>query len=178
MGTTTTTFGSATYNTDIYGGEPSLDLAPFVTAVEILAADLLSVTFSEPMKVNAAFVAAASYTVVPVSTGVSVTVKDAQAGAEASVTEVTLCITIPTLGVFYDVAVVGAGIRSASNQTMSSVNSKTIKTRRTKVDSLLSKGTSNYSLKPTAVYRNILNAIGIEDDRIGGSQKEGEDIVR
>ena len=150
---------------------------PQVAGINVLAADTIEVVFSESMKNNDVLTAVGSYTVVPFAAGSTpVTVREVRAGPNFSALSVLLIVTPPTIGGVYDITVTGL-VRSLDNQTLSS-NTGRMTMRRTKIDSLLSTRPPVYDLTPGAVLRNVLNAIGREDDRIGGSQDEGEEIIR
>lgn len=174
------TFGSGTYFTSIYGGALVTQVEnPSVLDIDVVAADTLCIAFTESMRNNTALQTPSSYAVVAVSSGaVDLTVKSVRAGQNTYANVVYLVVDPIAAGAFYDVQVVGSGIRSVDNQTMVSPTSQVVKARRTKVDSLLSTRPRFYSTDPKSILRNILNAIGREDDRIGGNQNEGEDIVR
>jgi len=149
-----------------------------VAVVKIVALDMVQIIFSEPMKNNAVLQDAASYTVTAFNPGVGVpvTVREVRTGKGISALSVLLVISQPTVGAVYDVTVVG-NIVSLNNVALT-INTKRGKYRKTKNDSLFTTRPSMYDLRPQSVYRNVLTAIGLEDDLIGGSENEGEDIFR
>ena len=150
---------------------------PEITEVNVLAADLLEIVFNESMKNNVNLRAIGSYTIVAFdATSVPIIIREVRTGSSFSTLRVYLVITPPTLGAVYDISIVGV-VRSLDNQSLN-VNTGRFTSRRTKVDSMCSTRPPMYDLSPDAVYRNVLNAIGREDDRIGGSQDEGEEIIR
>jgi hypothetical protein len=149
-----------------------------LTEVKIVSADLLELTFDRTMKITPALVDPEGYVVQPfdASRAKEVTVKEVRAG-DSNTDSVLLVITPMTLGEAYDVFAIGS-MRSVDNKTMSTQNNQRVIARRTKVDSLCSTRQPVYDLRPESVFRNILNAIGREDDRIGGSQDEGGELIR
>lgn len=145
--------------------------------VEVLAADLIQLNFSANIKNNAILQSVASYNITALNnTSVSVSVKEVRAGEDVGTDSVILVITPPTLNAIYTAVVVGE-VRSLDNVVLSTASQR-FKTRRTKIDSLCSTRPYMYDLRPNSILRNLLNAIGREDDRIGGSQNEGEEIIR
>ena len=175
-----TGWGSGPWGGEPWGSGTPSEVVPDqvnVTEVNIYAVDLLEVVFDDFMKNNDVLRDPGSYTINAVTAGAdSVVVKDVRVGDEVGVTKVYLVVTLPTIGAFYTVAVVG-GVQSLDGLSLTII-SKKIASRRTKVDSILSTRPAMYSVSPAAIYRNILNAIGREDDKIGGSQDEGDDIIR
>ena len=162
-----------TYNTAIYGGlvctyggAITLPGSPSVIELDILTADMISIEFSESMKVNDALKDPASYTVVGVGTP-DLVIKEVRVGNSIFANIVYLVVEPISVGFFYDVRVVGAGIRSVDNQTMTAPTGEFVKARRTKIDSMLSSRPRMYDLRPKSILRNVLSALGAEDDRIG-----------
>lgn len=154
------------------GGTTAGDADIELTEVNIVAADLIELVFSREVKLNDDALSPDSYTVTTTNGSARpVTVREVKAdGGQAADNTIYLVVTPPSLAVTYTVTVTGT-LKSLDDTALSS-NSRDIFTRRTKVDSICSTRPPIYDLRPGAIYRNILNAIGREDDRIGGSQNE------
>jgi len=141
-----------------------------LSAVNEWATDLIEVVFVDLMRNDSVLQDPASYTVVsaPDDTGQAVTVKAVRSGQEISTTSCFLVISKPTLGACYDVTVVGA-LTTIDGTAMSTPTRLRFKAHFTKVDRVLSTRPAFYDLRPTAVYRNLLNAIFYQDHLIGGA---------
>ena len=148
-----------------------------ITQVNIFARDLIEVVFGTNVKNTKTITDPSNWTLPPVNVGQGVTVLSVLTSGLNSIDRVYLVVTPFTAGAYYVVTMSGE-VRSIKNEQLIGSLNKTMKGRRTKVDSLCSTRPSMYDLRPKAIYRNILNAIGVEDDKIGGSQNEGEDIIR
>lgn len=173
-------WGSAPWGTSPWGTgtveEAVVDVLANVQSISVLAADLIQINFSQNMKNNSVLQNPSSYVLVPFSDGIAVNIRSVRTGKSVGTDSVLLVITPPTPGDVYDLTIVG-DVRSLSNTALDVATGR-FTARRTKIDSLLSTRPIAYDLRPESIFRNILNAIGREDDRIGGSQDEGEEIVR
>jgi hypothetical protein len=147
-----------------------------VSEVNIFAIDLLEVVFSVEVKATALLLDPASYSVVPFSTGDAVSVLEVRP-VSGSTDRIYLVVTPFTAGAIYDVAVLET-VYARDGRTLVGSLTARIEGRRTKIDTICSTRPPLYNLGAGGVVRNILNAIGREDDRIGGSQDEGEEIIR
>ncbi len=150
-----------------------------VVSIDILAADLLQINFSENMRNNAILAAISSYSVVPFNaiSAIPVEIREVRLGTDPlKIDSVLLVIAPATVGAVYKITVLGKVV--SLNNVGLTINSGRITMRRTKVDSICSTRPTVYDLRPQSIYRTILNAIGIEDDKIGGSQSDGDKIIR
>ena len=169
-------WGTSPWGTGAGSGPVVLDLG--ISAVNVYAIDLLEVTFQTEVKVTSALVDPSSYTVTPLdSAAPSVSVLDVRVPNGPATDVVYLTISPISSGVAYDVAVV-VPVLNRSGIELSGTLTGRMLGRRTKIDSICSTRQPIYDLRPTAVIRGILNAIGREDDRIGGNQDEGEEVLR
>ena len=172
-------WGSSIWGSSPWGGAPSdapTTLNAGVSEINIFAIDLLEVVFAVEVKATAALLDIASYSVTPFSTGVAVGVLEVRPVSGAT-DRVYLVVTPFTAGAVYDVAVLNT-VYARDGRTLVGSLTARMEGRRTKIDIICSTRPPMYSLSAGGVVRNILNAIGREDDRIGGSQDEGEEIIR
>lgn len=151
------------------GGTPGtrVDIASIV----IWAADSIQINFNVPACNDASLQSPSQYLVAPLLDGDSVSVLSVRSGTAATASSVFLVITPPTMGTSYRV-ILQNGITSADGASIVPGAYGDFHTRLTKIDSLLSTRPIAYDLRPSAVIRNLINALGREDDRIGGSQNE------
>lgn len=143
-----------------------------LTEVEVLAQDTLRITFSESMLNDSILSDTASYTVSPVSTGVTTAVVDVLSGNNDTTTEIVLVVAKPTLDAEYTVTVNGVVLSVADNTMDPSFATKEFEARRTKMDSVLQNLTPVYTRSHRAILRNLFQAIAREDDLIGGNRDD------
>ncbi len=159
------------------GGVSSEDAVVGLDAAYVVANDQLRLDFTVPMKNNALLQATATYEISPFdSNSRPVTVKQVQTGREVGTDTIFLYITEPTIGGIYDITVM-ASLESLDGDVITQPTQRLIY-RKTKTDSLLGTRPEIYELSSDALVRNVLAAIGMEDDRIAGAQSEGEEIFR
>ena len=90
-----------------------------------------------------------------------------------------LTISKFSVGEYYTVAVDDTILKSVEDEFVDAAfNSLMFEGRRTKIDSLIKTRPKLYTIQHRTILRSILNAVGREDDLIGGVKEEGNDIIR
>lgn len=139
------------------------------TLCDVWAMDLIEITFDEAMKNDVLLQSPQAYTVTPLDGGDAVTVLEVQAGDESNTTTVWLVVTAPQIGKIYEIS-----FESLFAVTGIIVTPNVCKLigRATKEDSIINSRPKRYDMRPDAVYRKLVNALGREDDLIGGSRSD------
>lgn len=149
------------------------DLFVKVTSADVWARDLLEVNFSHSMKNNTDLSTASNYTVTPDTSGQAVSVLSVQVGKNVvSTSKVYLEVTPLSQGDFYTVTVSPTIVTTDNIRIESDFSTAQLKGRRTKIDSMVLSRPKMYDTRVTSLIRKILNAIGREDDLIGGSRDD------
>lgn len=146
----------------------TVDLA--ITEVDVVAADMLIIYFNKDAKNNAALANPGNYSVVPVAGGQPVNVLSVQTGNEIRTRYITLHITPFTVGEDYTVTAVNLKAADGTDITPGGSVSE-FTGRQTKTDLAIAYRGNILSRDPNSIIRNILTAISLEDDRIGGSRR-------
>lgn len=134
------------------------------------AQDILQVTFQSTfLKNDAALQSAASYSIEPLDGGVPVSVLRVQTGNENNTPHVWLVTTPPEIGKVYKVTF--ANLFTVDGTVVSPGACKFIG-RSTKEDSIINGRPQMFDMRPQSIYRQLLLAIGREDDLIGGSRND------
>lgn len=139
------------------------------TLCDVWGSDLIAVTFASAVKNNATLQLRDTYLVTPLDGGADVTVTGVQTGNTSNTTTVWLIVTAPEIGKTYAVTfgdlllVDGIGV---------SPNVCKFIGRSTKQDTIVHSRPTRYDMVPDALYRKILNALGRQDDLIGGSRSD------
>lgn len=169
-------FGSFEYGTGVVYGSSSAE----IDAIDILDQNKIRVTFTNPVVINEALVDVENYVIEfsdnPGFTDVEVlevlpSVPDTSAPDKTQVsatttTELELLTSYHSPGQSYDITISnllasdGSGVPSVTNEAVA---------RRTKVETILRSLPAHFDKRPGSNIRSTLTAIGIEDDRIGGS---------
>lgn len=149
-----------------------------LSQVVVLAKDMVKLVFSVPVKNDDVLQAVSSFQInaLDVNNSLPVTITKVQTGTKYSTRKVVLIISPPSPGATYTVTVDG-DIRSLDDQEIVE-NVVVFKSRTTKSQNIVESRPTMYDTRPKALIRTLLGAIGQEDDKIGGSQEEGEDIHR
>lgn len=143
------------------------------TSADVWAKDLIQITFVEPMRVDALLRAVSAYSVVA-SEGDDPVVLDVFVGQDAAAQTVWLVVDSTISGVQYEVqfqnlyAVTGLGVTPSACEFIG---------RETKIDLIVDARPALYDTRPRARYRWLLNAIGREDDLIGGSRHDRFPVI-
>lgn len=139
------------------------------TLCDVWAQDLIEITFGEALKNDEFLQSPQAYTVTALDGGGPVTVLEVQAGDENNTTTVWIVVTMPQIGKTYEIS-----FESLYAVTGSVITPNVCKFigRATKQDSLINSRPKRYDMRPDAVYRKLINAIGREDDLIGGSRSD------
>lgn len=176
------TWGTGPWGKTPHGGASAA--APTVlnvglAAINVFALDLIELVFDTPVKRDDVILSVSNYQMLPFdpTRAVSVEIRKVTADSTATIERVYVSISPFTVGEAYDFSVLNSPVNSA-NQTLVGTLTRRIIGRRTKIDSLCSTRPAVWDLRSTSVLRNVLNAIGREDDLIGGNQNEGEEIIR
>jgi hypothetical protein len=142
-------------------------------SADVLAADLILVRFNEPLKVNTALKDPANWIVTPDGAGQAVRVLSVRPGLNVVGTrEILLEVTPFTVGEIYTVTASTSFINLDSEVLTIPFNTGKFKGRDTKIDSMVKSRPRMYDTRVSSLLRNILNAIGREDDLIGGSRND------
>lgn len=160
-----------------FGEEDALAASSGVTAVNVYASDLLEVTFGADMKNNSVLQNVDSWSVIG-TTEHTLLVKEVLSGSEIGVDVVYLVVSLFNLGEQYTVTASVSMVLTTGESLPSPGNTATFIGRRTKIDSLISTRPPLYNLSQNSTIRHIMNAIGHQDDLIGGNKSEGGDIIR
>lgn len=143
------------------------------TSADVWGRDLLAIVFAEPMRVDALLRDRGAYSIVDPD-GNDPEVRDVFVGHDAATTQIWLETSPLVVGTTYAVqyqnlyAVTGLGISPTACEFIG---------RETKIDSIVDARPRMYDVRARARYRWLLNAIGREDDLIGGSRSDRFTIV-
>lgn len=143
------------------------------TSADVMARDLIQITFVEPMRVDALLRAIGAYSVVA-SEGPDPVVIDVFVGHAAAAQVIWLEVDTLTPGVEYAIqfqnlyAVTGLGVSPTACQFIG---------RETKIDLVVGSRPQMYDTRLRSRYRWILNAFGREDDLIGGSRHDRFPVI-
>ncbi len=155
------------------GGASQEEATPIsLSSVEILSLDSILLSFNKAVVNDSTLQSVNSYTIVPVSSGIAVTIRSISTGNSEFVTQVVMYVTPPTRKEEYSVDVVG-DIRGVDASELDPSRSPVVfEARSTKMDSVLSRITEPYATEPGSNLRSIFHAITREDDKIGGSRED------
>ena len=144
----------------------SIEEAPLV---EPLTNDTIRITFDSEVVVDSLFSDTGSYVVAVVEGEGPVSVREVLTPEDSRTTRsVILVVDKPTHGTHYRVTVAGLTGRDGALVGGSS----DFFGRRTKAEDMVRSMPMHYSRRPDSLIRNILTAIGIEDETIGGSRDD------
>lgn len=143
---------------------------PYVVSSNAWSSDVIELKFSDPMLRDTQLTKTSNYTITPVTIGNSVTVLGVRAGKSTSAPSVFLNITQPTVGATYRISastnLVGLnGIYLSAN-----ISTCIFVARQTKIDDMLNSLPKHYDIGIDSRLRNILMAIGRQDDLLGGTR--------
>jgi len=147
-------------------------------AVDILAHDTIIITFEQPVVIDSAFFDVTNYDIGIVEGVGLIQVKEIlspiadaatlEGGRPLTTTYVILHTEPPTAGTHYRLT--ATGLTGTTGGTVA--GSSEFIGRRTKTQSLIQSMPAHYDTRPPSVIRNILTAIGISDEIIGGSRSD------
>lgn len=145
-----------------------------LTGMDVVAVDTLLLNWDRDMKRDANLLDITNYTITADAAGDPVTLIEMRAGSTGISDALLLIVTAPTVGEQYTVTVdATSAIRSAADEQIDvAFNNVKFIGRRTKVDDTMNSMPQIYDNRPAAIFRNILNAIGREDDIIGGERDD------
>jgi hypothetical protein len=151
-----------------YVPPPPSGIVERVYSADVYAHDLIEVVFNAPMRNNSVLRDLDNWSVVGTS-GDTLLIEELLSGSEAAVGSVYLVVSPFNIGEQYTVTASTAMRLTNGNYLSILGNTETFVGRRTKVDSLCSTRPPLYNLGPNSMIRHIINAIGREDDLIGGN---------
>lgn len=156
--------GNSVLNFYLGGSQPTT-----TTEADVWASDLLAVTFVEPMKNDSVLQNPETYTVVPLDGGIPVRVIGVQTGNELNPRVIYLIVTQFSIGKLYRIDF--QSLFTIEGSSVATVSAKFIG-RQTKQDSIINSRPLMYDMSPDSTLRKVLQAIGRQDDLIGGSRKD------
>ena len=171
------TWGTSAWGVAPWGGItflPASAATAEVVAAEVLSQGLIQLEFTEGMKANSILRDPTNYTVVPNSTGLAVTVKSVL-GVPATAVGTTVLLletTDFTIGATYTVTAADTLIALDGGLIDAGTRSAEFIGRLTKIDNIKDSRPELYNIDPKSIIRNVINAIGREDDLIGGSRDD------
>ena len=153
---------------------------PQLSTIEVLSQDLLSVQFNEQMVNDDALQDVNNYVITPFDNlDFAVTVDEVRPGADPTTDIVYLYISKFTIGVWYTLQLTADNLSSSTEETLNpSYSSARFFGRRTKIDNAIKTPTKMYNVQPKSIVREVLNAVGQEDDLIGGGKTNFRDLIR
>lgn len=163
------------FGTFLYGSGPTYGVE---SRIEFIREDLVKVTLDYEVLLNEAYFDVSNYTIALAGGDGSsaIVVRAILKPSDDSVkTSDTIYIRTGPLqrGVEYELYI--AGLTSSSTGTV--VDNLTVPRtyRRTKVDSILSSCPSHFDKRPGSILGGLMTAIGISDNKIGGTFDESVD---
>lgn len=171
-------WGNGTWGSCDWGiCDDGAEIAVGITEVNLFGVDLIEVLFGATVRNSDSLRDPGNWRIdLLSSTGKTVSVLEIQADAGPAIDRVYLVVTPYSPGSFYCVSRLST-VLSSKNETLTGSMQEIVKGRFTKADSLSRTRPVMYDLRPSANFRNVLNAIGRQDDLIGGSQNEGDEIL-
>lgn len=139
------------------------------TDCDVWAQDLIEVSFEEPMKNDDLLQAPEAYLIMPVTDGQSVTVTGVQTGSEIAPRKIYLIVTRFTNGKLYRISF--QNLYGLTGAVLTPTDCKFIG-RTTKQDSMIRSRPQMLDMTPDATLRKVLQAIGRQDDLLGGSRND------
>lgn len=157
-------YGGESVGGDVYG--PDVD----ILAADLIAADAVRVNLDLPVVVDDAYNDPTNYSITIIEgTGQDVSVRSVLPITTDTATEIILVIDKVSKGTTYEVSV-GASIRSTEGQTVA--GSAQFMGRRTKAENMVRGLPAHFNRFPESCLRNVLTAIALADEEIGGSLDE------
>lgn len=139
------------------------------TLCDVWAQDLIAVTFQEPLANDIYLQDINAYKVTPLDGGTPVDVVEVQTGNDASATTVWLVVTAPQIGKTYQITFQNL---YAITGLVITPNPCNFIGRTTKEDAIINSRPQMYDMRPNSNIRKLLQAIGRQDDLIGGSRSD------
>jgi hypothetical protein len=142
----------------------------YITSLcDVWAQDLIAITFQEALVNDIFLQSTQAYTVTPLDGGTPVNVVSVQTGKEANATTVWIAVTAPDVGKTYQITFQNLYATTGLVVTPKPCN---LVGRMTKQDSIITGRPQMYDMRPDSTIRKLLQAIGREDDRIGGARSD------
>lgn len=154
---------------------------PVIVRVEVVSSDLLQIVFGHAVLNNSNLQNTSNFIITNEGDGLPITVQEVRTGIESVIDKILLVVTPFTVGEVYTLTV-NSDIKDANGlsfytylnpitDVLTTYNSVKFTGIRTKANSLLKKP-GFYDLSVNSNIRHIFNAIGLEDERIGGDKKD------
>lgn len=141
-----------------------------VATLDMIGADALLYNFDRSVVIDSSLLSVENYTLEVVSaTGSSIRVRKIIPPTDGLVTQsVILYVDQPTKGARYRLTSTNLRDRAGTKfgQVIDFIG------RRTKLEGMLRSLPQHWDKRPDSVFRSILSAVSIEDDRIGGSRSD------
>lgn len=142
---------------------------PTKVTINPVGADVVRLVFPFELVINTAYRDPGSYSVSVEKGSGSIAVREAIPPTDGlTASEVILYLDRPTKGTQYRVDITGLLRRNGDAVTAFG----RFQGRRTKLETMLRGVPQHWDKRPKSVMRNVLAAISIEDDRIGGNQDD------
>jgi hypothetical protein len=144
-----------------------------IKEVRFIARDLLKLTLKTAVIVNSGYTNPSSYLIIPVGGATAVNIiKVLVIRSDLRATsDIYLNITNPQLGAIYNVDIVPSSLQYIDGSPVVA-GAVPFEARITKTDKMLKSLPSHYDTNPTSTIRNLITAISVQDDIIGGSRKD------
>lgn len=151
------------------GTPPAPSAVAVSTLCDVWAQDVILVTFSQSLVNDAALKDPANFTVTARDGGIPVTVRQVQSTNLDHTPHIWLVISTPQSGKTYQIACANLFTLDGSP---AAVGPCRFIGRDTKEDSIIKSRPSMYDMRPDSVLRILLQAIGRQDDLIGGARSD------
>jgi hypothetical protein len=157
-------YGGEAVGGDVYG--PDVD----VLAADLISADAVRINLDAPVVVDDAYKDPTNYSVSVISgPGQTVAVRSVLPIFEDTTSEIILVIDKVSKGTTYEVSV-DANVTGVSGQGVA--GAAQFVGRRTKTENMCRGLPAHFNVLPESCIRNVLTAIGLADEDIGGSLDE------
>lgn len=150
-----------------------------VASADVWARDMLELVFSQPMRVEAALLDPASYTIDAETAGVAVRVEEvfskrdpATGELKPSTTSVFFLVTEFTVGARYAITALTTLLTIVGITMKPGKTTARFYGRRTKIDDMMESRPSPYDMAPHARHRVIVEGALRELDLIGGTRND------
>lgn len=155
-------YGGESVGGDVYGPDEAI-------RSDILAENVIILQLDSPVVVNNDFLSLSNYSISLIEgPGNQVNVRSIIRPQGLTTSTILLEIDPPTKGATYQV-----GVGSLDSESGSTIEGFSVFiARRTKLDNMLRFLPNHWDSRPRSLIRQVLTAISIEDERIGGSRSD------
>lgn len=130
--------------------------------------DTIRVQLSDTVVVNSAYTSLDTYTISSITGGGDISVRSVVVPVGFTTTDVILYVDKPVKGTIYELTINALRRRDGA----AIIDSARFEGRQTKGENMLKEIPSHWDTRPTSIVRNVITAIAIEDDKIGGSRDD------